>query len=127
MPLLGELDIRRATAVDLNATGDLASFTGLPTNILIDRLILWGWSTTPAALLAATLRDAASAGGNSLVGVIAALNTPITATTLAAVMFPSVTALGASRVVTSGALYLNVSASNGSALTANVSVLYWPL
>lgn len=109
------------TGQNLNATGDKI-ISGLPAKYVIDRLVIHDWSATPGALLAATLRDAATGGGNSLVGAIVGLNTPITATALAAEAFPQVAALGANRVLTASTLYFNVSVANGSALTANISL-----
>lgn len=106
------------TSLNLNNTGDVATFTGLPSRYLVSSLVLDNWSTTPSALLTATLRDAATAGGNSLVGSIAGLNAIVTATALAAQAFPLASTLGANRSLTASSLYLNVSAANGSALTA---------
>ncbi len=113
-----------ATATNLNTTGAVASWTGLASAIVVDNLEILGWSATPSALLALTLRDAATGGGNSLVGLVASLNTPITSTALVASASPIASVLGAVRRVTSGALYLNVSAGNGTALTANIRVTY---
>lgn len=123
-PIQGELTFARFNTINLNSTGDLASVTGLPASIIVDKMEILNWSTTPSVLLTMTLRDAASGAGNSLLGSIAALNTPITATTLAAVALPLATVLGAVRVISTGALYLNASAANGSALTADIQVSY---
>lgn len=125
--LQGEITLVKASALNLNSTGDLISQTGLPSAFIVKRMVLSNWSTTPSVLLTMTLRDAATAAGNSLVGSVAALNTPITSTALAAVATPLATVLGASRVVSSGGLYLNVSAANGSALTADVTIEILPL
>lgn len=117
----------KTLAVNLNATGDAASMTGLPANIILDRLEVSGWSVTPAVLLAMTVRDAAAGAGNSLVGAIGSLNGIITSTAMAAIATPLAAVLGASRVISTTAFYLNVSVANGTALTANVSVYYHTL
>ncbi len=117
----------RVNAANLNTTGDVVTFTGLPAQYIVERLIISGWSATPAAILAATLQDAAAAGGNSLVGAIAALNTPITATSLNGQFIPLAAALGATRNLTASSLYLNVSVANGTALTADVTLFVLPL
>lgn len=122
--VVSEFSVPIANGVNLNSTGDVASFTGLPAKIIIDRIEISNWSATPSALLALTLRDAAAGAGNSLVGAIAALNGVITATALNAVASPLAAVLGASRKVTTSALYLNVSAANGTALTADVAIFY---
>jgi len=122
--VIGELNTFRSNAVNLNQTGDVASITGLPSSIMVDRMEILNWSSTPAALLAMTVRDAATGGGNSLLGSIVGLNTPVTATALAAVATPLAAVLGAVRVVSTGSLYLNVSVANGSALTADVIIYY---
>jgi hypothetical protein len=79
-------DMKNGWLVLYDATGDVASFTGLPDSIVVDRVELRNWSTTPGVLLTATL--------------------------------------GANRVVSTSALYLNVSAANGSALTGDIVIFY---
>lgn len=116
--------VLRAFGINLNSVADAAVFTGLPLSLIVDKVEIFGWSGTPAALLAMTIRDAAAGAGNSLVGAIAALNTPITSTALAAQLIPLAAALGAVRVVTTGKIYARVGTANGSALTANLNI-YW--
>ncbi len=122
--ITGETLTLKSTGLNLNQTGDVASFTGLPASIVIDRVEIKNWSTTPGVLLTATLRDAAAGAGNSLVGTISGLNAIVTATALAAVAVPFVAVLGASRVVSTSAIYLNVSAANGSALTGDLTIFF---
>lgn len=125
--LQGELVLVKASAVNLNSTGEVLTQAGLPARFIVNRLVISNWSATPSALLAMTLRDTAAGAGNSLVGALAALNTPITATALAAVAYPFAAVLGASRAVTTGNIFLNASVANGTALTADVLIEIQPL
>lgn len=112
-----------STGVNLNTTGDVFSIiAGLPARFLVSQLLLSNFSGIPTALVAATLRDTATAGGNSLVGALVALNGIVTSTTLVMRAVPLTTALAAAVAVTTAKLYLNVSAANGSALTADITV-----
>ena len=106
------------TGINLNATGDNAISIRYSKYVLLGAY-LYDFSTTPGALTTATLRDAASGGGNSLVGSLAALN-GIATTALGAHAIPTASALGAVRQSTASTLYLNVSVANGSALTCSV-------
>lgn len=116
------------TGLNLNTTGDVASvITGLPARFVIASCFLSNFSTTPSVLLAATLRDTASAGGNSLVGPITGLNAIVTSTTQAMRAVSLTTALAAQVANTTGKLYFNVSVANGSALTADLSLVILPL
>lgn len=109
---------------DLNISGDRADFTALPASISVDSVEISGWSSTPSAALVATVRDAASGAGNSLVGSIAGADSIVTATAINLVAKPSAAALSAKRRVTTGSLYVNVGTPNGSALTANITITY---
>lgn len=116
------------TGLNLNTTGDVASvITGLPARFVITSCFLSNFSTTPSVLLAATLRDAATAGGNSLVGPIAGLNTIVTSTTQTMRAVSLTTALAAQVADITGKLYFNVSVANGSALTADLTLVIVPL
>lgn len=115
------------SGVNLNSTGDTISILNLPSRFIINQLVFSNWSATPSVLLVGTLRDAAAAGGNSLVGSIAGLNTPITSTALAAVATPLASVLGASRAVTTNAVYLNLTVANGTALSADMTLVITPL
>jgi hypothetical protein len=113
-----------AQGVDLNGTGDRLTFTGLPSvPYVVEKILIHGWSATPAAPLVMTLRDASSGGGNSLAGSMSGLNLLVTSTALALEAVPNVDVLGTNRTLTSTSLYLNASAGNGSALTANVTLI----
>jgi len=114
-----------AKGVNLNSTGD-KNTAGVPVGAVVDKVKILNWSATPSATLSCTVRDASGGGGNSLLGTITGLNTPITSTALAAVIVPAATATYAQRVTTTNAVYFHVGTANGSALTADV-VIYWSL
>lgn len=114
----------KVNSVNLNGTGDRATFTGLPTvPYVVEKLLIHSWSTTPSGTLSMTLRDTTSGGGNSLLNSLAGLNLTISNTSLALEAIPNVAAVGAKRTLTASNLYLNASAANGSALTATVTLI----
>lgn len=123
----GLVSTRHVTGINLNTTGDVASFLNLPPSCVVERIELSNWSATPSALLTATLRDAATAGGNSLLGSIAGLDGPITSTALTATIASTPLTINAVRKVSTSNIYLNVSAANGTALTADALLTYHPL
>lgn len=111
----------KATAVNLNATGD-TSVTIWSSKYIITQVIMRDASATPAVTLTFTVRDTAAGGGNSLIGSVTALNT-VVSTSIAGFLQPSPTALMSSRQLTTSTLFINVSVPNGSALTANFDII----
>lgn len=104
-------------AWNANATGDAALTNLMPwTNAIIESVYFTNASASEAAsILVATLRDAASGGGNSL-GTVAAL-TGLTSAPLAVQQLLTV-----ARRVTTGALFLNTSVASGVVGTVDVYV-----
>lgn len=118
----------QSTGLNLNSTGDVASIlTGLPARFVVTEAFLSNFSTTPSILFAATVRDAASGAGNSLCGNLSGMNTVVTSTTQAARAVALTSLLSAQVANVTGKLYFNVSTANGSALTADITLVILPL
>lgn len=122
-PVQGSLKKYTSMGVNLNATGDVWTVQNIPlTNYVVERFTIWGQSVTPSILLTASLRDAASGGGNSILGTMTGLNLVLNNALLGLEMIPFAGAAGSNRVINTSTLYFYVSVANGTALTANMTL-----
>ena len=104
--------------INLNATGDQA-IQLLGTKKVIRRIVITNASVTLAAsATTATIRDAASGGGNAIVPAVAV--TALTAATK--LVDQTLFAAAATDYVTANPIYVNISVAHGSAASADIYI-----